>query len=470
MQALPTRPRAPTPSTEPLSLTASSSCPTTISSDAAPPPPAMATAIERLLLRVVESILANEDPAPVLGGSRGLLSRDSSGDYSPARSFLHTLRALSCAHELLVAGRTASLRELYYLNASLMDSQAESNAALARAQALLGGAPRHALGLFSAARGQFAGLLLRARAPGGAEGGGPGWAPLPPAAQPVLSEWVAPAAPGAPRFSAYGARFLLVVEKEAIFRRLVEDRIWLQPGLGCVLLTGCGMPCLATRATLKQLADAHPGIPVLGLADYNPYGLGILMCYAHGAAKRGGGGGGGGGEEEEDEGGGGGGSGACDAVPQLRWLGLRGVDLPAHGVPAAAMQPLTPADRSRAAGLAACPHVARSPPLAAEVAAWRAEGGAKAELEALMSRGVGYLAGVYLPTKLGVAGAHVASLSERYLDVARADALPLGIGAGAPGEGAVVADGAEWEEEAPPSLQRAGADGAAGGGDVWEEW
>ena len=427
--------------TQPLTDDSASSStePESSSSSPAAAAPA-AAAIEKLLLRVIASIAANEDPSPVLLGCRGLLSRDACGAFSPARAFLHTLRALVCAQELLLCGRTASLRELYYLNASLMESQAESNAALQRAQAALGGVPRHSLGLFSAARGHFAGLLLRARGEG-APAGEAEWAPLPRGGAPVLSEYVVGGGP--PRFRPHGARFLLVVEKEAIFRRLVEDRVWASPGLGCVVVTGCGMPCLATRALVRQVAEAHgAGFPVLGLADYNPYGLGILMCYAHGAAEK---------PAVPAARGGGGAAppapappGVGDTVPQMRWLGLRGGDLAAHGVPATALQPLTDRDRSRAAGLAASPHVARSAALAAEVAAWRGEGGCKAELEALMTRGVGYLAGTFLPRKLGVAGAHVASLAERMLDVARVDALPLGLGAS--GEGGGVGEGPEWED------------------------
>jgi meiotic recombination protein SPO11 len=392
--------------------------------------------IEAVILRVISAILAHEDPSPALGLHRGLLSRSPCGDFTGARCFLHTLRALVCSHELLLGGRTASLRELYYLNASLMETQAESNAALARAQAALGGAPRHALGFFSAARGRFAGLLAVA-------GEGGGWALPPPGGAPVLSEYVAAAPPGG-RFRAAGARFLLIVEKEAVFRRLAEDRLWALPGMGCVLVTGCGMPCLATRALVRQVADAHgPGFPVLGLADYNPFGLGILLVYAHGSGSGGG----------PPPRGGPAAPASSNTVPQLRWLGLRGADLAAHGVPAAALQPLTGVDRARAAGLAACPHVARSAPLAAEAAAWRSDGGGKAEIEALMGNGVGYLAATFLPEKLGVAGAHVATLSERFLDLGRCDALPLGLGA--PGEGGVGGEG--WEEEDAWAEEEGGA-------------
>jgi DNA topoisomerase VI subunit A len=47
------------------------------------------------------------------------------------------------------------------------------------------------------------------------------------------------------------ARFILVVEKDAIFQRLSEDRLWSL--LPCILITARGMPDMATRAFLHKL-------------------------------------------------------------------------------------------------------------------------------------------------------------------------------------------------------------------------
>ena len=74
-----------------------------------------------------------------------------------------------------------------------------------------------------------------------------------------------------------GAQFILVVEKECIFRRLVEDKIWYS-NLPCIILTGCGFPDFATRAFLSQLYTQLK-LPIYGLSDWNPYGLGIMLCY-----------------------------------------------------------------------------------------------------------------------------------------------------------------------------------------------
>lgn len=119
-----------------------------------------------------------------------------------------------------------------------------------------------------------------------------------------------------------GARFVLVVEKDAVFQHLVQDRLWEQ--LPCVLLTGRGMPDMASRALLAALVAGGNGgggggaggfdgsagsdaagsfgwsqqhlqqqqsqrqrattLPVLGLVDWNPSGVAILLAYKHGTA------------------------------------------------------------------------------------------------------------------------------------------------------------------------------------------
>ena len=57
---------------------------------------------------------------------------------------------------------------------------------------------------------------------------------------------------------------------QAIFQRLVEDSFCeLAPS---IIVTAKGMPDLSTRVFLRQLHEAFPQLPVLGLVDWNPSG------------------------------------------------------------------------------------------------------------------------------------------------------------------------------------------------------
>ena len=66
------------------------------------------------------------------------------------------------------------------------------------------------------------------------------------------------------------AKFVLIVEKDAAFMRLAEDRFY--NTYPCVIITGKGQPDVATRLFVKRVREAL-NIPVLCLVDADPYGL-----------------------------------------------------------------------------------------------------------------------------------------------------------------------------------------------------
>ena len=122
------------------------------------------------------------------------------------------------------------------------------------------------------------------------------------------------------------ARYILIIEKDAIFQRLTEDRLC--DRLPCVLVTAKGLPDLATRQAiaclgaaaacaarhsfsssgaatqqcwaatphpppchsrvfLSKLSGCYPWLPLLALVDWNPSGVTILNTYKHGAQRSG---------------------------------------------------------------------------------------------------------------------------------------------------------------------------------------
>lgn len=72
-------------------------------------------------------------------------------------------------------------------------------------------------------------------------------------------------------------RYLVVVEKEGIYKRLCEDNF--HSRLGCILVTGCGFPDIATRSCVSKLVQIFPHLQVLGICDYNPFGVALLYTY-----------------------------------------------------------------------------------------------------------------------------------------------------------------------------------------------
>nr|APZ84706.1 initiator of meiotic double stranded breaks SPO11-2 [Zea mays subsp. mays]APZ84716.1 initiator of meiotic double stranded breaks SPO11-2 [Zea mays subsp. mays] len=169
-----------------------------------------------------------------------------------------------------------------------------------------------------------------------------------------------------------GSRYIIVVEKDAVFQRLAEDRLYNQ--LPCILITAKGYPDIATRFILHRLSQTFPNMPIFALVDWNPAGLAILCTYKYGSISMG--------LESYRY--------ACN----VKWLGVRGGDL--HLIPEGAFQELKPRDLQIAKGLMSSKFLQESH--RAELALM-VERGKRADIEALYSHGFDFL-GKYIARKI----------------------------------------------------------------------
>jgi meiotic recombination protein SPO11 len=319
-------------------------------------PAEVARRIEACALHLVRQLAAGVTPALPLGEAADAPVLALRGGRAPesADRLARLAAVLAEAHAALRAGGRLTLRALMYRLKTLETFSSPSHHAQAVTDATrLLRVPRGRLGLVASSKGLVAGRLAARCASTGARldaSTTPGGAPLGGDAE----------AFAALEFST-DAHAVLIVEKDAVFQLLAPALGALAAGgLRALLVTGKGVPDRATRAFLAALAAARPALPLLGLADWNPAGAGILALYRYGTAA---------------------GEGARHALPGLRWLGVRGAALAA--APPEALQALTPRDRAVARRLAA----ALRGPLtnrrwAAEVEAMAAAG-AKAEVEAV---------------------------------------------------------------------------------------
>jgi len=327
--------------------------------------------IESLASSLLVSLLAQEDGSKVIPGGRGICSVDASGAFTGARDVASLLRVLSSSHELLIKKRVVTQRELYYSHADFFVSQDQLMNALQKAQTVLG-VPRHSLGVYAAGKGWFAGSISTLEEQDGSE----------------IGVWVLTKKPKAiPSASVCeeqftrtnSARFILVVEKECIFRRLCDEKIWEREGMSCILITGCGFPDFATRAFLRQLVCKNVDLPVLILTDYNPFGLAIYLNYAFGS------------KASPD--------GDAFNVPSAIWLGLHYEDMTTFNISPSAMQPCTHVDLKKAKCLLLNKNVRDNDFLTSECETWISTR-RKCEIEALGAGATGLNLFIeYLETK-----------------------------------------------------------------------
>lgn len=240
----------------------------------------LAAAVEWAVLGLLSARALKElnGQAPNEAGERlrrGLAAIQASTGKKQAGRLLRLLATLDGIHGLLVSGRHASPRELYYTNVQLFQRQQQSDDQLKWLCRVLQ-VPRHHLRLAGTAKGLVRGHLRIFEPRDGAEGVWiDGMDPLEPSGHPI-----SPLCAHLVRLESM-ARTVLVVEKETVFHRLLGEG-FLERHRPCVLVTARGFPDLATRHFLCRLLQDCAAPSVFALVDFDASGLVIAATYALG--------------------------------------------------------------------------------------------------------------------------------------------------------------------------------------------
>jgi len=173
------------------------------------------------------------------------------------------------------------------------------------------------------------------------------------------------------------AKFILLVEKDAAFMRLAEDRFYNQ--YPCIILTAKGQPDVATRLFLKKVKTTL-NIPVLAMVDSDPYGLKILSVYTSGSKNM-----------SYDS--------ASLTTRDIKWLGVRPSDLDKYNIPDQCRLEMTEHDIKTGKELLKEDFIKKNPEWMKELELM-VQTKEKAEIQALSNFGFQYLTQVYLPLKL----------------------------------------------------------------------
>jgi meiotic recombination protein SPO11 len=176
------------------------------------------------------------------------------------------------------------------------------------------------------------------------------------------------------------AEFILVIEKDAVFQDLAEDKFFNY--VPCILVTASGQPDMATRMFIKKLYQ-ELNLPILGFLDADPYGLDILRVYSIGSKAL---------SFESVE----------LAVPEIRWLGLLPSDIEEYRIPKSVLIKMTENDIKRADDLLKEDFVKSRPEWEKQILIMK-NTKEKAEIQALASKDWRFMTGTYLPSKLNSA-------------------------------------------------------------------
>jgi meiotic recombination protein SPO11 len=173
------------------------------------------------------------------------------------------------------------------------------------------------------------------------------------------------------------AEFVLLVEKEAAYMRMAEDRFYNK--YPCIIITAKGQPDVASRMFLSRITSELK-IPVLGLVDSDPYGLKILSVYMSGSKNM-----------SYDS--------ASLTTPDIKWLGLRPSDLNKFDLPDQCRLDMTENDIKTGKELLKEDFIQKNPEWMKELELM-VKSKKKAEIQALSSFGFQFITEEYLPRKI----------------------------------------------------------------------
>ncbi len=192
------------------------------------------------------------------------------------RKFVQTLEVAALAKELLNVDKHLSLRQVFYAmrktlpgtKIDIVDEQTESNQAVEDLE-LITGASREELHINANKNGAAAGKIIIKD-----KGDIIDWSKL------GSGGWAIPSNTEGIEFQKVDAKFVIYMEKAAMWERLHEDRVWEK--LKCVIIASQGQATRGIRRLLRRLNDEH-GLPVYVLTDFDPYGWYIYSVLKFGS-------------------------------------------------------------------------------------------------------------------------------------------------------------------------------------------
>ncbi|XP_067033456.1 meiotic recombination protein SPO11-like [Acropora muricata] len=280
--------------------------------------------------------------------------------------FAATLKIIAFCYRLLQQDIYATKRDIYYSDVVFFGSQSIVDDIIDNLSCMIR-VPRHCLHVVAASKGCVAGDLCYRELDGS----------LVDCRDKASGTLVPTHVQGIYDINS-DAKFLLIIEKEASFQRLLDDNV-LQKLHPCIVITGKGFPDVNTRMMVHRLWCTLQ-IPVLGLVDADPHGVEILSVYKFGSKAL-----------------------SFDShnltVPIIKWLGVLPSDIERLAIPGDKRIPLTERDRTKARELLERPYIKVQKPWAQEIEAMLSMG-YKAEIQALSSISLEFLSDTYLPVKI----------------------------------------------------------------------
>ena len=289
-----------------------------------------------------------------------------------AKKFLQTLEVAKISKTLLDVEKHASLRDTFYMakrtipdsHINIVDEQTETDKVIEDLE-LITGFSREQLNINANKMGSVAGKVTVED-----KGDDIDWSKL------GSGGWSIPSNVENITFKKVKAKYVIYMEKAAVWERLHEDKVWDKQD--CIIMSSQGQTTRGIRRLLQRI-NQELKLPIYVLADYDPWGFYIYSVMKFGSISL---------------------AHMADllAIPDVKFLGIKSDDIEKYGLKKHFIK-LNDKDISRLKQMADYEWFKKNN-------AWQyefkkmMEFGAKAEIQALSSRGISFISETYLPEKI----------------------------------------------------------------------
>lgn len=304
----------------------------------------------------------------------GNTQRRSFFNLGQAKKFMQTMLVASGCKELIDQRKTTSIRDLFYhckhtiegTKENTFDEQSESDPVIEDLEVTLTSL-REQLGLFAEPKGAMVGPMTitdNGDTIDLARMGSGGWA-----VPSIVEDSVI-------QLGKTSAKFILLIEKGAVWRRFSEDRFWEKHK--CMIIHGGGQPPRGVRRLIWRM-HREKNLPLYVLVDNDPWGYYIYSVVKQGSINL---------AFESQR----------MAIPDARFIGMSSYDAERFDIPKTVTISLNDQDRRRAKEIMNYPWFQKKP--------WQREIkhmlklGVKLELEALSNKDFSFITETYLPDKM----------------------------------------------------------------------
>ncbi len=289
-----------------------------------------------------------------------------------AKKFVQTLEVAKIAKQLLELDKHASLRDIFYMakrtipnsNINIVDDQTESDKAIEDLE-LITDCSREQLQVNANKNGSVAGYVVIED-----KGDTIDWSKL------GSGGWSVPSNVEEIIFKKVNAKYVLYMEKAAVWERLHEDRLWDKQK--CIIMSSQGQATRGIRRLLQRLSLEHD-LPVYILTDMDPWGHYIYSVIKFGSINL----------AHISE---------RMALPDAKFLGITTGDIEKYGLKKHFIK-FKDVDITRLKQVADYDWFKSSKQWQHEFKMMK-QYGAKAEIQALSARGITFISDTYLPEKI----------------------------------------------------------------------